>query len=56
MSYGKFEISEYSILLICLTIFMAVIMICSMQVDIAKEETKQLELQYSNNINEVEEN
>ena len=57
MKIGKFEISEFVLGMFFLVILVMVILLYGTKVDIEKEKTKQIEIQYNiNNGKEVNEN
>lgn len=57
MKIGKFEISEFVLGMFFLVILVMVILLYGTKVDIEKEKTKQMEIQYNiNNGKEVNEN
>lgn len=47
MEYGDFEISEWAVFIICMTIFLGILTIWGSKVDIEKEKTKQAQYQYN---------
>lgn len=45
MNFGKLKVSEFTITVICLTLFAIFILLCGTKLDIEKEKTKQLDIQ-----------
>lgn len=45
MEFGEFEIDGFAIFLICITIFLSILTICSSNETIEKEKTKQMQIQ-----------
>jgi len=47
MEFGDFEISEWTIFIICMVIFFSILTIWGYKLDIEKEKTKQVQYQYN---------